>query len=175
VHTALRSLFRGLKRERRIFKDPAAGLVAHFARRLPRPLPADRLRGLLDRLDHPRERLIAGLVAVHALGVGELQAVRLDDLDRARGTLQIRRSGSVFTPVLDDLITGLMNDWLRTHATRWPRTSNPYLLVSDLTVKGCGPMSHYGVTRVPTPRHQRPPATCRPHPRRSPPRPTPSS
>jgi integrase len=120
VHTALRSLFRGLKRERRIFTGPAAGLVAHFARWLPRPLPADRLRGLLDRLDHPRVRLIAGLVAVHALGVGELQAVRLDDLDRARGTLQIRRSGSVFTPVLDDLITGLMNDWLRTRATRCP-------------------------------------------------------
>ncbi|MGH3814239.1 MAG: hypothetical protein ACRDUV_17615 [Pseudonocardiaceae bacterium] len=83
VHTALRSLFRGLKRERRIFTDPAARVTAHFARRLPRPLPADHLHGLLDRLPHPRERLITALVAVHALGVGELQALQLHDLDRA--------------------------------------------------------------------------------------------
>jgi hypothetical protein len=48
LHIALRSLFRGLKREKRTFTDPARGLVRHYARRLPRPLPSDRLRGLLD-------------------------------------------------------------------------------------------------------------------------------
>ncbi len=146
VHTALRSLFRGLKRERRIFTDPAAGIVGHFARRLPRPLPAGRLHGLLDRLNHPRERLIAGLVAVHGLGIGELQVIQLDDLDRARGTLRIRRSGMVFVAVLDELITNLINDWLRARALRWPRTTTPFLLVSDVSANSGEPMSRYGLT-----------------------------
>jgi integrase len=146
VHTALRSLFRGLKRERRIFTDPAARVTAHFARRIPRPLPADRLRGLLDRLDNPRERLITALVAVHALGVGELQAAQLQDLDRGRGTLQIHRQGLVFTVVLDEVIVGMINDWLRTRATTWPRTGNPFLFVSSYTVGGREPMSRYGLT-----------------------------
>jgi hypothetical protein len=53
VHTALRSLFRGLKRERRIFADPAQDVTAHFIRKLPRPVPLERLRGLLDQSTIP--------------------------------------------------------------------------------------------------------------------------
>lgn len=146
MHTALRSLFRGLKRERRIFTDPAARVTAHFARRIPRPLPANRLHGLLDNLDHPRGQLITTLVAVHALGVGELQALQLADLDRGRGTLTVHRTGSVFTIVLDELVTSLINDWLRARATTWPQTSNPFLFVSSYTVTGHAPMSRYGLT-----------------------------
>jgi hypothetical protein len=58
VHTALRSSFRGLKREKRIFTDPARGLVRHYARRLPRALPSDRLRGLLRAVGvHPTRQM----------------------------------------------------------------------------------------------------------------------
>jgi integrase len=92
LHTALRSLFRGLKREKRTFTDPARGLLRHYARRLPRPLPSDRLRGLLDPLDHPRDKLAVALVAIHALGVDELCNLHLDDLDRSAGTLIIARA-----------------------------------------------------------------------------------
>lgn len=86
VHTALRSLFRGLKREGRVFADPARGITAHYARRLPRPrpLPLDRLRGLLDQVTGPRHRLVTALVAVHALSLEELRALRLADHDPVR-------------------------------------------------------------------------------------------
>ncbi|WP_228002377.1 hypothetical protein [Nocardia australiensis] len=39
VHTALRSLVRGLKHEKRIFTDPACSVVGYYARNLPRPMP----------------------------------------------------------------------------------------------------------------------------------------
>ncbi|GAB3002699.1 hypothetical protein [Saccharothrix stipae] len=45
VHSALRSLFRGLKRERQGFHDPARGVPGRFTHDLPRSLPAERLRG----------------------------------------------------------------------------------------------------------------------------------
>jgi hypothetical protein len=49
LQTVLRSLFRALKRERLIFRDPTRGITVTRASKLPRPLPSDRLRGLLDR------------------------------------------------------------------------------------------------------------------------------
>lgn len=67
----------GKLREKRIFADPAAGVVGYFARRIPRARPAERVRGLLGRLDHPRERLVTGLVAVLAApSLGVTTAVR---------------------------------------------------------------------------------------------------
>ncbi|MGH3814238.1 MAG: hypothetical protein ACRDUV_17610 [Pseudonocardiaceae bacterium] len=52
----------------------------------------------------------------------------------------------MFTIVLDELIIGLINDWLRTRATTWQHTSNPFLFVSSYTVGGREPMSRYGLT-----------------------------
>ncbi|WP_159850007.1 site-specific integrase [Nocardia sp. CY41] len=146
VHTALRSMFRGLKREKRIFSDPARGLVRHYARRLPRPLPSDRLRGLLDPLDHPREALIVAMVAIHALGIDELAGLRLVDLDRSAGTLTVARTHTIHRIILDETLIALAYDWLVYRAHRWPRTSNHHLLISDYTAKGDTPMSRYGIT-----------------------------
>ena len=53
MHTALRSLFRALKRERLIFRDPTRGITLPSVKRLPAPIPTDRLRGLIDRAEGP--------------------------------------------------------------------------------------------------------------------------
>jgi integrase len=145
VHTALRSLFRGLKREKRIFTDPARGVVGHYARRLPRLLPSDRLRGLLNQIEHPRDKLAVALVAVHALGVDELRHLLMEDLDRSAATLIIPRRRAVHRVVLDDTLMKLAHDWIAYRARRWPLTRNPNLFVSAYTVSGEAPMSQYGV------------------------------
>lgn len=145
VHTALRSLFRGLKREKRIFTDPARGLMRHYARRLPRPLPSDRIRGLLDPLDHPREKLAVALVAIHALGIDELRSFYLADLDRSAGALTIARDHTTHRILLDEMLMTLAHHWLTYRAQRWPATRNRHLFVSDYTVKGDAPMSPYGI------------------------------
>jgi hypothetical protein len=65
---ALRSLFRALKQERLIFRDPARGLTQVTIRSLPAPISTDRLRGLLERLEGALARLVVALVAIHGLG-----------------------------------------------------------------------------------------------------------
>ncbi|MFJ8212077.1 site-specific integrase [Streptomyces sp. NPDC096033] len=57
LHTALRSFFRALKRARLVFRDPARSVSLTSSRSLPTALPSDRIAGLLDRLDDPRDRL----------------------------------------------------------------------------------------------------------------------
>lgn len=49
---ALRSLFRALRQERAIFRDPTRTIDLVRTARLPQPLPADRVAGLLK----PRRR-----------------------------------------------------------------------------------------------------------------------
>ncbi|MGB9998754.1 hypothetical protein ACPMJQ_30080 [Streptomyces pseudogriseolus] len=67
LHTALRSFFRALKREHLIFRDPARTISLTSNRSVPTALPSDRIAGLLDRLDDPRDRLMVALVGIYAL------------------------------------------------------------------------------------------------------------
>ncbi|MHB6911576.1 hypothetical protein [Streptomyces sp. DB-54] len=90
IRSALRSLFRALKRERLIFQDPARNVSLSVARPLPVPLATDLLRGVLDTTSDPRVRLCLALSAIHALGAGDQRALRLDSLDRAHGRLVVR-------------------------------------------------------------------------------------
>ena len=53
---ALRGLFRALRQERVIFRDPTRGISVPAPARLPQPLTADRVAGLLDRADGPAAR-----------------------------------------------------------------------------------------------------------------------
>ena len=145
VHTALRSLFRGLKREGRVFTDPARRVTGHFGRALPRGVPLDRLRGLLDRVADPRGRLVIALVAVHALAVEELRRLRRADYDAVRCALVVHRPAGPHTVVLDPLVAGLMTTWLRARAELWPGTANPHLLITHLTALNRAPMSRYGL------------------------------
>src|SRR6266540_4369543 len=135
MQTALRSLFRALKRERLIFRDPARGITVTRASRLPQPLPSDRLRGLLDRAPTTLAKLAVALVAIHALRPVELRRLHLADLNRARGRLTVRRpvAGRDRIVILNELTLRLAGTWLRERAQRWPHNTNPHLLISQQT------------------------------------------
>jgi hypothetical protein len=71
--SALRSLFRALKQERLVFRDPTRGIPVTSVVRLPVPIATDRLRGLIDRADGPMDQLTVALVAIHALGICQVK------------------------------------------------------------------------------------------------------
>ncbi|MGW0732512.1 hypothetical protein [Streptomyces sp. NPDC002851] len=150
VHPPLRSLFRALRRERKIFRDPARSVSIPQAVRLPVPLPSDRLKGILGKVDDVRSRFIVALVAVHALAHDDLPSLLLNDLDRARGHLRVRRRGRLDHIVyLDELTTELATAWLRERHRRWPRTTNPHLLVSRVSAADeAGPKISTEVTKT---------------------------
>jgi hypothetical protein len=131
--TALRSLFRALKQERLIFRDPTRGIPVPSVVRLPVPIATDRLRGLIDRAGGPMAQLAVALVAIHALGKREVLRLLLADLDLPGGRLLVRRSLALHTAYLDDLTRALAIAWLRERHRRWPATANPHLLVSQQT------------------------------------------
>jgi hypothetical protein len=130
--SALRSLFQALKQERMIFRDPVRGITLPQIERLPVPIPTDRLRGLIDRADTTMAKLVVALIAIHGLGRRETRHLHLADLDLSRGRLTVRRE-QWHTVYLDELTHTLAGDWLRDRHRRWPRTANPYLLVSQQT------------------------------------------
>ncbi|WP_327695741.1 hypothetical protein [Streptomyces sp. NBC_00459] len=131
----LRSIFRALKQERVIFRDPTAGLHRRVGVHLPRPLSSDRLAGVLDQLDGPAARLIVGLVAIHAVRAVEVARLGLSDPDLARRILTVRRGEHTHCAYLDDLSTGLVADWLRERRRRWPQATNPHLLITSQTYR----------------------------------------
>ncbi|MGW5650622.1 hypothetical protein [Streptomyces humi] len=132
--TALRSLFRALKREKLIFRNPARSVSTASAVTLPRPLPDDRLQGALDRMPSVRNQLTFVLAAVHALSSHDQRHLLLDDLDLSRGTLLVRRRGKPdHTLYLDDLTFRLARLWRAERHRRWPTSTNPYLLVTVCT------------------------------------------
>ncbi|MEU9662837.1 hypothetical protein [Streptomyces chartreusis] len=150
VHPPLRSLFRALRRERKIFRDPARGVSLPVAVKLPTPLPSDRVRGILSKVEDVRSQFIVALVAVHALVHDDLPALLLEDLDRSRGQLRVRRRGRLDHVVyLDELTSELATSWLRERYQRWPRTGNPHLLVSRISAADeAGPRMSTEVTKT---------------------------
>ncbi len=144
---ALRSLFRALKRERIIFRDPARSIGSAPKAGFPRPLPPERLRGLLDKAPNALTRLAAALVAIHALRECDLRSLQLTDLDRAGGRLTVRRQQGPRQVILDEVTLRLATEWLRERARRWPRSTNPHLLVSQQTAADPAgpPVSRYGI------------------------------
>ncbi|WP_309116020.1 hypothetical protein [Saccharothrix sp.] len=104
---------------------PARGITGHFARVLPRGLPTDRLRGLLDRVPDPRGPLVLALVAVHAVTVEELRRLRLVGYDAVWCALTVRRTAGPFTITLGALVAEFMTTWLLSRATLRPHTTNP--------------------------------------------------
>lgn len=133
THTALGSLFRALKQERLIFRNPARGISLPTNHRLPVPLPPQRLRGLLDQAGNPLIRFMLALVAIHALRPADLRTARLPDLDLARGRLAIPRPTGHHIAYLDELTTELAIAHLAERNRRWPHTTNPHLFISQQT------------------------------------------
>ncbi|MFA3899726.1 integrase [Rhodococcus sp. 5A-K4] len=147
VHTALRSLFRGLKRERRIFADPAREVAGRYTRRILRPLGSDRVHGLFDQLTRPDDRVILALVAVHALTIEEVIGFRLDHLDRSAGRATVTRPHTRHTFWLDEFTAEVLRDWLIYRQLRWPTSTNPYLLITRITAPTALPGSRHYITR----------------------------
>lgn len=130
---ALRSLFRALKQEKIIFRDPTSGISMRAMQRLPAPIPADQLRGLIDRAGTQSAKITVALIAIHALGKKETALLLLEDLDLSRGQLAVRRPTGTHTVYLDDLSRSLITGWLRERHRCWPLTRNPHLLVTRHT------------------------------------------
>ena len=137
---ALRSLFRALKQEKIIFRDPTSGITLRTMQRLPVPIPADRLRGLIDRAGTPLAKAAVALIAIHALGKKETALLLIEDLDLPRGQLAVRRPTGTHTVYLGELSRSLMTGWLRERRRCWPLARNPHLLVTRHTaVDTAGP------------------------------------
>ena len=130
---ALRSLFRALKQEKVIFRDPTRAITMPVMQRLPAPIPSDQLRGLIDRAGTPIAKVAAALIAIHALGKKETTFLLLEDLDMSRGKLAVRRPAGTHTVYLDELTLTLTASWLRERHRCWPLTANPHLLVTSQT------------------------------------------
>ncbi|WP_435217659.1 hypothetical protein [Streptomyces sp. bgisy034] len=127
----LRSLFRALRQERVIFRDPTRNLVVGGTGGLPNSVPSDVLAGLLDQVKNAFGRLVIALVTVHALPGHEVRTLLTEDLDLSRGTLQIRRGLPRHTVYLEEFTHQLAADWLTYRHRRWPASTNPHLLVSQ--------------------------------------------
>lgn len=137
---ALRSLFRALKQEKIIFRDPTSGITMRTMHRLPAPIPTDQLRGLIDRAGTPFAKVTVAMIAIHALGKKETTLLLLENLDLPRGQLAVRRPTGTHTVYLDGLSRTLMTGWLRERHRCWPLTRNPHLLITRHTaVDTAGP------------------------------------
>lgn len=152
--SALHSLFRALKQEKLIFRDPTRQISLPAMRRLPAPIPADQLRGLIDRTPSPISRLVVALIAIHGLGKLETARLLAADLDLAAGRLAVRRHGNRYhTVYLDELTSSLAAEWLRERHRRWPRTGNPHLLITRATASDehRPPVAHTVIEAIFTP------------------------
>lgn len=137
---ALRSLFWALRQERVIFRDATRGISLPAPARLPQPLPADRVAGLLNRAGGPAARLAVALVAIHAVPEADLVRIQVADLALASATLTVRRGLQHRVIYLDEVTTALVSQWLRYRHQRWPGSRNPYLLVSQQTAADTSPV-----------------------------------
>ncbi|MFC8269493.1 hypothetical protein ACFUIZ_27810 [Streptomyces cinereoruber] len=133
VSVALRSLFKTLKRQRIVFRDPARHLPVGDLKGIPKSVPSDLLAGLLGHAATPLGRLAVALVAVHAIRGSDISTIRTADVDLARGVLEVRRGLLRHTLYLEELTHRLTCEWLAYRHHRWPASTNPHLLVSQRT------------------------------------------
>lgn len=147
--TALRSIFRTLKRNKTIFRDPTAGMVVPAGPQPPpRALPREALAGLIDRAPGAAARLAVALVAIHAVGQRELTRITLSDLSLTSGRLTVHRRNGPRDIHLDDVTAVLADLWLRERHERWPATRNQHLFISQQTAAESGPVAVYYLWRI---------------------------
>jgi hypothetical protein len=138
LFVALRSLFRFLKRTRRTFTDPMAGI--HLGGRAGHPivpLSEDDYDRVSAHARTPVQRLALFLAAVLAAGPGEIRNLRLEDVDLA--TRRITLGGQ--RRELDDTAVAVLTQWMAYRNTTWPLTANPYLIITRPSSKGIDPVS----------------------------------
>lgn len=97
--SAVRSFHRFLVREGVTERDPAAGVAPpRLPRNLPRPLPVDDVRRLLEAPEESaptgvRDRAILELLYGSGLRISELTGMDVDDLDLEAGSLRVLGKG----------------------------------------------------------------------------------
>ncbi|MEU0720501.1 hypothetical protein ABZ498_25380 [Streptomyces lavendulocolor] len=133
IHIVLRNVFRALRQEGVIFRDPTRGLIFAGINKTPPSVPSDRLAGVLSHAQNDFQRFVMVLVCVHALNGTDLRRLLLTDLDLSRERLVVRRRGKRHIIYLDELTYRCASDWIRERHRRWPVTSNPHLLINRWT------------------------------------------
>ncbi|MER6526321.1 hypothetical protein [Streptomyces sp. NPDC001508] len=88
---------------------------------------------LLDHAVTPLGRLTVALAAVHAVSGHDIRTIRTADVDLARGTVEFRRSLPRHTLCLEQFTHRLAAEWLSYRHRRRPASTNPHLLVSQMT------------------------------------------
>ena len=141
--TVIRSLFRHCKKNRTIFRDPAARLrVGEHPRSIILPLDSDDIDQAVSAARTRRDRLIFALAAIHAARTQAIRELQLDDIDLGNRRLTIAGR----TRPLDDLTQQMILDWLSHRRDRWPDTANPHLIINKQTAMETGPVSKVSLT-----------------------------
>ena len=133
IHIVLRNVFRALRQEGVIFRDPTRGLVFAGINKTPPSVPSDRLADLLSHAQSDFQRFVMVLVCVHALSGTDIRRLLLTDLDLSRERLIVRRPGKRHIIYLDELTYRCASAWLRERHRRWPVTTNPHLMINRWT------------------------------------------
>ncbi|MFI7644333.1 hypothetical protein [Nonomuraea sp. NPDC049400] len=141
VLTALKSLFRYAKKDRKIFTNPTQGLrttrtPAHSSLV---PLQETRIQAAADVADTATLRLIIGLAAIHAARPVAIRHLKISDVDLANQRITLNG----VTRPLDEFTAQALLAYLRERARQWPHTKNPHVLVSRITAGGQRPVSKY--------------------------------
>lgn len=139
--SALRDLFRTLKSKRLVFTNPTARVrVGKPNQTTPNRLTPETLQ-MIGRAaaQNPALRVVLALVGVHALGPRQVRLLRLEHLDLPNSRLDIGGATRTMDPFTADAISG----YLTHRHTRWPRTSNPHLLVTRRTAHDQAAVSEF--------------------------------
>ncbi|MEU4233217.1 hypothetical protein AB0F17_53775 [Nonomuraea sp. NPDC026600] len=141
--SVIRSLFRHCKKNRAIFRDPAARLrVGEKPRKVILPLQDTEIDEAVKAATKPLDRLIVALSAIHAARPKTIRELQLDDVDLGNRRLTIAGR----TRPLDDLTYQMLHSWFQHRQTRWPNTANPHLVINQQTAMETGPVSKVHLT-----------------------------
>ncbi len=95
-------------------------------------------------MQDPALRVVLALVGVHALGPRQVRLLTLEHLDLPNSRLDIGGA----TRTMDPFTAHAINGYLTYRHTRWPRTSNPHLLVTRRTAHDQAAVSEFWLSRL---------------------------
>ena len=144
--SALRDLFRTLKSQRLVFTNPTDRVrVGKPNQTTPNQLTPEALQLIGQAAaQNPALRVVLALVGIHALRPKQVRLLRLEHLDLPTHRLDIGGA----TRTMDPFTTNAISGYLTYRHNRWPRTSNPHLLVTRRTAHDQAAVSEYWLTSL---------------------------
>ncbi|TDC89594.1 integrase [Actinomadura sp. 7K507] len=136
AHTALRSLFSFLHKNKRIFRNPTTGYKVRVADTKVFPLSQDDYRAAVAAAKTPAHRLALAFAAVHAIRPHDMRHMLMEHVDLSQRRLTV--AGRIRP--LDGIAYQALLEWLDYRRTRWPNTANPHLFVSMNTALDVRPV-----------------------------------